>query len=262
MKALGLMIVVLVSIVASDGKKVYEKKCASCHKAFVPVEKLMKNFKEMNNTMLHLKAPTLNQLSFRLKQQIGDPRGDEDIHRMEVSAFIADYLLYPDKDKSICMKDVINAFDTMPSMKGKISNEEIEAVSQYLYGYEEHLLHQKSMKPESFENALQKAQKEDKIIMIEATAPHCHYCIKMNREVLVEPEVVAALQKDFIVVSVDVSKKSLPLGLSASMTPTFFFVFADGTKDEVKTEHIQGAWNKEDFLEILKEAKKAKRKEK
>ncbi len=260
MKVLGAMIVIIVSIFASDGEKVYEKKCASCHEAFVPVEKLMKNFKEMNNTMLHLKAPTLNQLSFRLKQQIGDPRGDEDIHRMEVSAFIGDYLLYPNKDKSVCMRDVINAFDTMPSMKGKISNDEIEAVSQYIYSYEEHMLRQKRIKPESFENALRRAQKEDKIIMIEATAPHCHYCIKMNREVLTEPEVVSVLQKDFIVVSVDVSQKSLPLGLNASMTPTFFFVFTDGTNENVKTKRIPGAWNKEDFLEILKEAKKAKRK--
>ncbi len=262
MKVLGLMIAIIVSVWASEGKEVYEKKCSSCHEAFVPVEKLMKNFKEMNNTMLHLKAPTLNQLSFRLKQRIGDPKGDEDMHRMEVSAFVADYLIYPDKQKSICIRAVIDSFEVMPSMKGKLTTEEIEAVSNYLYDFETKMIKKKSIKYESFDNALKKAQIEDKIIMIKATAPHCHYCIKMDREVLVEDAVRQVLQKDFVVVSVDVSKESLPLGLTASITPTFFFIFPDKNSSKMKTESIPGAWNKEDFLEILKEAKIAKRSQK
>ncbi len=249
-------------IFAGEGEEVFKKKCASCHELFVPVETLMKNFKEMNNTMLHLKAPTLNQLSFRLKQRIGDPRGDEDIHRMEVGAFVADYLNYPDKQKSICIRAVIESFNVMPSMKGKLTAEEMEAVSNYMYDFETNMIKKKSIKYESFENALKKAQIEDKIIMIKATAPHCHYCIKMDREVMTEDEVRQALQKDFIVVSIDVSKESLPLGLTANMTPTFFFIFYDKNNDKVKTKNISGAWNKEDFLEILKEANIAKRSQK
>ena len=249
-------------VLGGEGEEVFKKKCASCHEAFVPVEVLMKNFKETNNTMLHLKAPTLNQLSFRLKQRIGDPRGDEDMHRMEVSAFVADYLIYPDKQKSVCIRAVLESFDVMPSMKGKLTTEEMEAVSNYLYDFETKMIKKKSVEYVSFDNALKKAQSEDKIIMIKATAPHCHFCIKMDREVLVEDEVRQALQKDFIVVSVDVSKKSLPLGLTASMTPTFFFIFPDKNTGKVKTKSIPGAWNKEDFLEILKEANIAKRSQK
>ena len=245
---------------ANEGEEVYKTKCASCHTDFVSVEKLMENFMEKNNTLLHLKAPTLNQLSFRLKQQIGDPKGDEDMHRMEVGAFVADYLIHPDKQKSVCMPEVIKYFETMPSMKGQLSEDEIEAVSVFLYEYESQLIKAKSIKYEAFDIAIDKALKEDKIIMIKATAEHCHYCKKMDREVLIEDEVVKALQKDFIAVSVDVSKDTLPLGLKASMTPTFFFVFVD--KDKTRTKRVPGAWNKEDFLEILKEAKIAKRSQK
>ena len=103
-----LTIISLVSSMhASEGKTVYQKKCASCHEAYIPMPKLMENFVEQKNKLLNLKAPTLNQLSYRLKQQIGDPKGDEEIHRMEVSAFIADYLNNPDKEKSVCLRDVI-----------------------------------------------------------------------------------------------------------------------------------------------------------
>ncbi len=250
----------IISVFGSEGEEVYQKKCASCHEAFIPVEKLMENFMEKNNTLLHLKAPSINQISFRLKQQIGDPKGDEDMHRMEVGAFISDYLQNPDKQKSICLPDVIKYFETMPSMKGQLSTDEIEAVSEFLYDYENKLLKQKSIKYETFETAMDKALKEDKIIMIKATSKHCHFCKKMDREVLAEDEVVQVFQKDFIAVSVDVSNDTLPLGLKASMTPTFFFVFVD--KDKTRTKRVPGAWNREDFLEILKEAKIAKRSQK
>jgi len=209
---------------------------------------------------LKLKAPTINQMSYRLKQQIGDPKGDEEIHRMEVGAFISDYLQNPDKQKSICLPDVIKYFETMPSMRGQLSTDETEAVSKFLYDYENNLIKEKSITYASFDNAMKRAMKEDKIVIIKVTSKHCHYCKKMDREVLMEDEVVQALQKDFIAVSVDTSKDTLPLGLKASMTPTFFFVFAD--KDKTRTKRIPGAWNKEDFLEILKEAKIAKRSQK
>ncbi len=255
MKVLGLIIAIIVSVWASEGKEVYEKKCASCHEAFIPLEKLMENFMEKNNTMLQLKAPTLNQLSYRLKQQIGDPKGDEDMHRMEVGAFISDYLQNPDKQKSICLPEVIQYFETMPSMKGQLSDDEIEAVSEFLYEYENKLIKEKSVKYESFDMALKKAGEEDKIIMIKATSEHCHHCKKMNREVFIEEEVVNALHKDFIAVSVDVGDATLPLGLKADMTPTFFFI----NKDKKMIKRIPGSWNKEDFLVILKEVKEAQR---
>lgn len=258
MKFLLGMSLCMISLFGIEGKVVYEQKCASCHEPFISMERLMENFMDKNNTLLHLKAPTLNQLSFRLKQQIGDPKGDEDMHRMEVGAFISDYLQNPDKQKSVCLPDVIKYFETMPSMKNELSESEIEAVSEFLYDYESNLFKEKSIKYVSFDTALKMASQDDRIIMIKATSRHCHYCKKMDREVFVEDEVVQVFQKDFIAVSVDVGKAALPLGLESAVTPTFFFV----NKDKKMIKRIPGSWNKEDFLVILKEAKIAKRSQK
>lgn len=239
---------------ANEGEEVYQKKCASCHEAYIPMTKLMENFVEQENRLLKLKAPTLNQLSYRLKQQIGDPKGDEEIHRMEVSAFIADYLNNPDKQKSVCLRDVIQYFDTMPSMKGQITEEELASVSEYIYDFDKKVVAEKAVKHELFDTAFREAQKSNKIIVLKAMTEHCHYCKKMDREVLVDDQVVKALQKDFVVVQVDITKKPLPLGLTAELTPSFFFI----DKNKKVLQKVVGSWNVEDFLVILKEVNELK----
>lgn len=239
--------VIAAGLSADEGEKVYQKKCASCHEAYIPMTKLMENFVEKENRLLKLKAPTLNQLSYRLKQQIGDPKGDEEIHRMEVSAFIADYLKNPDKQKSVCLRDVIQYFDTMPSMKGELSEEEMESVSEYIYNFDKKIIREKGVKHASFDPALLEAQNSNKVIIIKAMTAHCHFCKKMDREVMVDEKVVSVLRKGFIVVQVDITKNALPLGLTAELTPTFFFI----DKNKKVLHKIVGAWNVEDFVEIL-----------
>jgi thioredoxin-related protein len=236
---------------AMEGKEVYEKKCASCHQGYISMSKLKENFQDYNNTLLKLTAPTLNQLSYRLKKSIGDPKGDNEIHRMEVAAFISEYVQYPDRQKSLCLDEVMQVFKTMPSLKGKISEDELEAVSTYIYEFDEKTVEKNSVQYEGFEQALQKAKKEHKIIMIKVMTKDCYYCKKMDREVMVEKEVVDRLEEDFISVAIDVSTTQLPLGLKAEFTPSFIFIDENGTV----LMNLPGAWNKADFLDILKEAK-------
>jgi len=50
----------------------------------------------------------------------------------------------------------------------------------------------------------------------------------------------------------------LPLGLKAPLTPTFIFVDANGKV----LLNMPGAWEKEDFLLLLKEAKERHKKDK
>ena len=240
------------ALFATDGETVYKKKCAMCHESYIPMGQLKENFVEYNNTKLKLRAPTLNQLSFRLKQRIGDPNGDRDMQLMEITDFVTNYLYAPDKSKSICMDEVLAAFDTMPSMKGKISEKEIEAVTEYIYEFDQKMLEKHSVKYEGFDKALARAKKEGKIIMIKASSPYCHYCKMMDREVLAAGEVVTLLQKSFIPVEVDVYKDPLPIGLKYKYTPTFFFI--DGSGKVLKT--IPGAIGKEDFIKLLKEISK------
>lgn len=248
-----IMTVLLVStlLYAQNGKTLFEKYCISCHTPFIPMSKLKENFLEYNNTLLKLKAPTLNQLSYRLKQRIGNPRGDEDMHRMEVTAFMSDYVRNPNKDKSVCLEEIIKHFKTMPSLKGKVKEEELEEIGTYLYDFDKKVLQEKSVQYENFDTALQKAKLNHKIVMIKAMSERCHFCRKMDSEVLIDKEVIKAIEKDFIPVSIDVSVHILPLGLKAQLTPSFIFV----DENAKIIMNVPGAWNKQDFISLLKEAK-------
>jgi thioredoxin-related protein len=249
------MLLYLNALFAMEGKEVYEKKCASCHQGYISMSKLKENFQDYNNTLLKLTAPTLNQLSYRLKKSIGDPKGDNEIHRMEVAAFISEYVLHPDRQKSLCLDEVMQSFQTMPSLEGKISEEEIEAVSTYIYDFDEKVVKEHSVHYEGFEKALQKAKNEDKIIMLKVMTKDCYYCRKMEREVMVEKEVIELVEKDFIPVAIDISTTELPLGLKTELTPSFIFI----DKNAKVLMNIPGAWNKMDFLDILREAKTKQR---
>ena len=132
MKILVWVCVVGVILLADEGKMLFEKHCVACHTPFIPMSKLKENFLDHNNTLLNLKAPTLNQLSYRLKQQVGDRHGDEDLHRMEVTTFMSDYVIHPDKDKSVCLDDVMQHFETMPSLKGKVSEQDLKTIAAYV----------------------------------------------------------------------------------------------------------------------------------
>ncbi|AXX88585.1 hypothetical protein CKA55_01890 [Arcobacter suis] len=144
MKNLLLTCVFISSILASDlpqefdgelyekGEKIFENKCMECHQKSMPIPLLMKNFIEENNKTLKLKAPTGNEISFRLKQQIGS-REDIEFHLHQTNDFLKDYLYNPDLSKTICLEGVIRHFKVMPSMKGKITENEIEEVNYFLY---------------------------------------------------------------------------------------------------------------------------------
>ncbi len=255
MKIALALLLYISTLFAMEGKEVYEKKCTSCHPGYIPMSKLKENFQDYNNTLLKLTAPTLNQLSYRLKKSIGDPKGDNEIHRMEVAAFISEYVLYPDRQKSLCLDEVMQSFETMPSLKGKVSEEELEAVSTYIYDFDEKVVEKNSVHYEGFEKALQKAKNEHKIIMLKVMTKDCYYCRKMDREVMVEKEVVDMLEKDFISVAIDISTTELPLGLKTKLTPSFIFI----DENAKVLLNIPGAWDKMDFLEILREAKRKQR---
>ena len=255
-----IILVMLCSLLAlaDEGKVLFNKHCASCHTPFIAMSKLKENFLDHNNTLLNLKAPTLNQLSYRLKQQVGDRHGDEDLHRMEVTAFMSDYVIQPDKDKSVCLDDVMQHFKTMPSLKGKVSEDALEEIGTYLYDFDTKVMKAKGVKYEGFESALKRAKKEHKIIMIKAMTKECHFCRKMDREVMIEEEIVNAIKKDFIPVSIDISVHALPLGLRTAITPSFIFVDENATI----IENVPGAWSKKDFATLLKEIKESQHKEK
>lgn len=234
-----------------EGKEVFDAKCASCHRYYIPLNELKKNA-QSNNTLLELKAPTLNQLSFGVRLNIGDIKADEESQRLEVEEFIENYIAAPDKKKNVVSPEMTKFFPAMPSMKGLLNEDEIEALSNFIFGYGEAMIIKHSAPFISFEKAKELAKQEDKIIMIRGILPYCKWCIKMDREVMVEKEVVEALIKDFVVVKTDVALEKLPLGMKSLGTPSFYFISKDG---ETVIAQIQGYRDKQEFLELLNTVK-------
>jgi len=134
MKKLGLILLMVgVSLVAAeqkvDGEKVFEKVCASCHIKMITKEETKKIFDTV-------KAPPMVEVSNQLKNNIKIVDDiDDDIHRAVVIAFIKDYVIYPHMDKAMCEAFALETFDLMPSLKGKMSEEELNAVAAWVYDF-------------------------------------------------------------------------------------------------------------------------------
>ena len=99
----------------------------------------------------------------------------------------------------------------------------------------------------TYQKALSLIAKDDRLMMLKLTSEDCHFCKKMDSEVLVDKEVKSFLNKNFVLLNIDVKKEELPLPLDYSVTPTFFFI----DKHENIIYKIQGAWHKKDFMELL-----------
>lgn len=99
---------------------------------------------------------------------------------------------------------------------------------------------------------ISKANSLNKQIFVYVTSKNCFYCMKMNKDVFSKEEVKNAISKDYIFVKVDVFEDKLPFSLQKKykkITPSFFILDKNGTYQN----SVIGSWNKEDFLEILKE---------
>lgn len=103
----------------------------------------------------------------------------------------------------------------------------------------------------TFEEALSVSKTNNKMLMIKLTADNCKYCIKMDKEVLVDKEVQTFLDENFISLTVNVDKETIPLGVKRTITPSFIFV---NNKGKIISK-VPGSWNKKDFLEILNSKK-------
>jgi cytochrome c peroxidase len=123
------LIVLLVGVTFAqeiDGYKVYKNKCSSCHIEMMSKEEALKNLKK-------LKAPPMIEVSNRLKENIKTTDDEDDVNRYLFILFVKDYIVNPQLDNSMCRSGALEVFGTMPSLKGKISEEEKQAVAEWVY---------------------------------------------------------------------------------------------------------------------------------
>jgi mono/diheme cytochrome c family protein len=243
----------------AEGEKLFKAQCSSCHSGYVPADRIKENFFEKENKLLNLKAPTVNMLAWAITEgprKIGDP-SDAEMRQAEIEEYLREVLEHPEQIESICDANVKRYYrGKQPVIQ--LSDEELADLAAYLLEYK---AHRQAKEPpvkrhlgKDFDanRLLAEAKKSGKILIIEASSPHCHYCTKMDREVIQSPMIRRMLQKGFILAEVNVEESRLPLGLDKiyrKITPSFFFLAPDGRL----LGHFPGSWTRNDFAKMLEE---------
>jgi thioredoxin-related protein len=103
----------------------------------------------------------------------------------------------------------------------------------------------------SYDQALLKAKKEGKPLMVLITSEQCRWCRKLEATTLQDDEVVSRINTTFQAVNVIKDKSIYPKSLSAKMVPMSYFL---DPKSGKVLYSIPGYWGAEDYNSILDDA--------
>jgi len=106
----------------ATGESVFKAKCVACHTLSV---KDGMSDEERMKMMKTLKAPPMSKVSAKVRNAF-----NEDVNKSV--AFVADYIVNPDANKSLCMPMALKKFGVMPAIGKAMTKEEIEVVSKWL----------------------------------------------------------------------------------------------------------------------------------
>jgi thioredoxin-related protein len=102
-----------------------------------------------------------------------------------------------------------------------------------------------------YDQALAKAKKENKPLMVLITREDCGWCRKLESTTLKDNEVVSRINTSFEAVNVTKEKSIYPKNLTAKMVPMSYFI--DPRNGKVLYS-IPGYWEAEDYNSVLDDA--------
>ncbi len=140
-----------------DGGDLLETKCASCHNLDMPPK-----------TYEDEKAPPMMAVAFHVKDFMKVSSPSE--KRPKFIEFFQDFALNPSKEKSFCDKESLKSYGLMPSLKGKITKDELGAVAEYVFDYYDQNKFLAQMKAKAKFNALPKGEQ----LAINNSCLNCH----------------------------------------------------------------------------------------
>ncbi|MDD5160822.1 MAG: cytochrome c [Sulfuricurvum sp.] len=126
MKLFWILAMMGYTLLGADGYGIYQKHCMQCHVEMMEKQEVMKHLGS-------LKAPPMVEVSNRLKENVLIADDDNDVKRQVIVAFIKDYIQNPSVQYSMCHPMAIEKFGIMPSLKGKLSDDERQAVAEWIY---------------------------------------------------------------------------------------------------------------------------------
>lgn len=135
-KILLLLSLISTMMFASTGAELTKANCASCHMLTTPKP-------DMISTM---QAPPMDAVMFHINLVMQK--------KEEIKAFIVDYVQYPDASKSVCESNKVQNFGVMPSLKGKVSVQDLETIAEYMID---------NYPSEAFVSMIKEIQRNDKM---------------------------------------------------------------------------------------------------
>lgn len=103
---------------------------------------------------------------------------------------------------------------------------------------------------DTYAEALAKAKKESKPIMVVITTEQCRWCRKLESTTFSDDAIINRINADFIPVHVTRDKSLYPKHLSAKMVPMSYFLDSNGKV----INSMPGYWPSEDYHSILDDA--------
>jgi cytochrome c len=147
-----------------NGEKLLEQKCSQCHNTDLPP----KTFKDE-------KAPPMMAVAFHIKDFIKASSESDKIPK--AIEFVKDYVVNPSASKSFCDKESLKSYGLMPSQKGKVTQEELQAIAEYMF---EHFTVKNLTAAQALENRLNKMPKGERL----ALKYNCLGCHKLHRDLV------------------------------------------------------------------------------
>ncbi|WP_353662557.1 c-type cytochrome [Hydrogenimonas sp. SS33] len=105
-----------------EGAALAEQKCSHCHNLEMPPK-----------TSPDEKAPPMMAVVFHVRDFMKVENPSE--KRQKFIDFVTDYVINPSASKSFCDKKSLQEYGVMPSQKGKVTPEELEAIAGYMYDH-------------------------------------------------------------------------------------------------------------------------------
>ena len=99
---------------AGNGAELTKANCASCHMLTSPTPDMIPT----------LKAPAMDAVMFHIKLDI--------TKKQDIKDFIVDYTQNPAASKSVCESNKVQQFGVMPSLKGQVSEKDLEMIADHL----------------------------------------------------------------------------------------------------------------------------------
>jgi cytochrome c len=103
-----------------DAKKLLKQKCASCHNIDMPPSIFEDEI-----------APPMMSVAFHVVTFV--QTSDESQKILKAKEFVKDYVINPSADKSFCDKKSLQIYGVMPSQKGKVTEGELDAITNYMF---------------------------------------------------------------------------------------------------------------------------------